>query len=173
MRLLGLLISNALAIRFDALKFEGVNMQYIAVAIVSIVVIIFLIAIVTWIIQWVGACLIWVWQAILQPFFVYFSPAILIILALIGIYLGSAHAMRNYIRSLRQNVKPEGLVGKIMGDGIIGLLTIIQAALYLVFAGASGYLVYNHFLNFVSAVKEYYNSIIFPAYEIVFPFWKE
>jgi hypothetical protein len=145
-------------------------MPQIVGVIIVIFIAIWVIAAVVWIIQWIIAGLVWVWQVFLMPFFVYFTPAVLISVVVAAIFWGSWIAVQNYFVSVKNNVNPAGL-GRFTRYYIISMLTLFIAVIYLLLAIESSLLIYHSGELFVDHVVEYYEAITFPAFRIHFPFW--
>ncbi len=146
-------------------------MPQIIGVILAIIVIVFIVACIVWILQWIAACIVWPWQVIVEPFFIYFSPAAITIVIAAGLYWGSAVAVKNYFVSLKTNISLSGLMGKFTRYYIISVLTVLLIAVYSTFTVTSGLLVYEAGTLFVAQVHEHYASVKFPAFRIHFPFW--
>ena len=140
-------------------------------AILAIIIAAWVLAVIVWVVQWAAACVFWGWQVILLPFIIYFSPAIIIIVAVIAVYKGSWVAAQNYFVSLRLNVNSDSFLGNFTKYYIISMLTIFLVTMYLAFAIWSTSLIYKPGELFVYHVKDYYEVIVFPAFRIHFPFW--
>jgi len=139
----------------------------------AIFVAIIVFAVAVWLIQWGVACLVWCYQVALMPFFVYFFPAILLTTVVIGIYLGSYISASNYFISVKKHVNPEGDLKKVLKFYIISILMLILSFIYIAFTIISCLLIYDLLFMFVNHILEYYDTIIFPAFEIHFPFWEK
>jgi len=125
-----------------------------------------------WIIQWAAACVVWLYQVMLMPFFVYFLPSIILTTIVVGTYIGSYISASNYFLSIKKNVNPEGDLKKVLKYYIISIIMFILIILFIVFAIFSGILIYDLLYKFIHYIIDYYNSIKFPAFNINFPFWK-
>ena len=123
-------------------------------------------------VQWAAAGCLWFYQVILMPLFVYFSPAFLILSISIGVYWGSYVAARNYFVSLKNNVMPEGKLRNIVRFYVTSILLCFLISMYSFFAVSAGILVYEPAVKYATQVCAYYATIKFPAFDIVFPFWK-
>jgi hypothetical protein len=118
------------------------------------------------IVQFVLAGVIFLWDVLLLPFFVYFTPAVLIILALIAIYWGTWIASKNYFLSLKANIVSHGFAGKLTRKYIISVLTLFLVSMCLSLAIYSALFIRPYGEKFVSYVDEHYKSIQFPAFTI-------
>jgi len=141
-------------------------------AILIIIIAVWVVAAVVWIVQWIAAGAVWFWQVFLMPFFVYFTPAVLMLIVTVAIFWGSMIAVKNYFASLTNNVNPAGSLENVLRYYIISMLTLFLAIIYLSLFILSLWLSYEPGQQFVDHVIEYYESIIFPAFKIQFPFWK-
>ena len=139
--------------------------------IIVIIIAAWIFAGIVWAIQWAVASFLWVWQVMLLPFFIYFSPTILIIIAVIAVYKGSWVSIKNYYFSLKSNVNSDSFLGHFIKNYIIGMLILFLSATYLAFAIWSFSMIYTPAELFVYHVKDYYEAIVFPAFQIHFPFW--
>lgn len=146
--------------------------QVIAILFIIYVVIVWVIPLVIWIIQWIAAGIVWVWQVLLMPFFVYFTPAIIILVISMAIFFGGWIAVQNYFASLRIHINPPGSLEKPIKYYIISMLTLFLVTLYLSLAISSLWLSYQPGQQFVFHLVNYYQSITFPAFQIDFPFQK-
>jgi hypothetical protein len=141
-------------------------------AIIILVIAVWVVAAIIWVIQWIVACVVWVWQVILMPFFIYFTPAVIMLIITAAIFWGSWIAIQNYFASLRIHVNPTGALENFTKYYIISMLTLFLAIIYLSIVISSLMLIYQPGELFVIHVVEYYESIIFPAFRIHFPFWE-
>jgi hypothetical protein len=146
-------------------------MPQIILGILIIIIGVWVVAAVVWIVQWIAACGVWVWQVILMPFFIYLTPAVVILIIAAAIFWGSWIAIQNYFLSLKTNINPAGLLEKFTRYYIISTLTMFLATIYLSLILSSLMLIYQPGELFVVHVIEYYESITFPAFRIHFPFW--
>lgn len=120
--------------------------------------------------QWIWAFVILFWDALLLPFFFYFTPAVLIILALTAIYWGVWIASKNYFLSLKANIVSDGFAGALTRKYIISVLTLFLVSMCLSLAIHSALFIYPQGKKFVTYVDNHYQSIKFPAFTIHFLF---
>ena len=135
-------------------------------AFVGLVVTLVALEILRWVVQWIWVSIIWLWQAILVPLFIYFTPAVIAIILVIAVYWGSWIASKNYFSSLSANVKSDGLTGKLTRNYIITTLTVTLVSIYLFFAVYSAMLIYTSSEAFVFHVVDHYDSIKYPSFKI-------
>jgi len=134
--------------------------------IIGLIVLAVVLEIVRWVIQWVWVSLIWLWEAVLMPLFVYFTPAIVMIILTAAVYWGSWIASRNYFLSLSTNVSSDGLSGRLTRIYILTTLTMAIASIYVFFAVYSAMLIYTPSEAFVFHVTDHYDSIKYPSFRI-------
>jgi hypothetical protein len=125
-----------------------------------------------WVLQWAWACLLWAFQAVIKPFFMFLAPAFLVLSVTLGVLLGIAVAANNYILSIRNNVNPEGRWKSLLRGYLLTSQTALLSIACLAIAGFSTYYIFGAGEKFVLYVMYYYDQIIFPAFEIRFPFWE-
>ena len=140
--------------------------------IIGLVVLFWVVTAIVCMVQWAAAGCLWFYQAILVPLSLYFSPAFIVLSISIGVYWGSYVAARNYFVSLKNNVVPEGKLRNIVRYYVTSILLCFLISIYSFLAVSSGILVYKPAVKYVTHVCSYYATIKFPAFNIVFPFWK-
>ena len=140
--------------------------------IIGLFVLVWVVTYLVFMVQWAAAGCLWFYQAILVPSSLYFSPAFLILSISIGVYWGSYVAARNYFVSLKNNVVPKGKLKKFVRYYVTSILFCFLISMYFFFAVSTGILVYEPAVKYGTEVCAYYAAIKFPAFNIVFPFWK-
>ena len=141
-------------------------------AILGLILAIWVLTLVVWLIQWLIAVVVWLFQAVILPIFVFLLPAALTLVILVGIYWGSWVAARNYLRSVKMNVNPEGALKTFVRNAVVSLQTLTLSLLCAGSTFLSGIAIYEASLAGIDFVHGYYATIIFPYSEILYPFWK-
>ena len=141
--------------------------QFILAIIIIYWVILAVIWVVNWAVKWIAVGAIFVWQVFLMPFFVYFAPAIITLVIIAAIFLGSWIAVKNYFASLKTHINPMGSLKRRTKYYIISMLILFLATIYLSLIVSSLVLIYRPVQLFVVHVIEYYESI-FPHQEVIY-----
>ena len=139
--------------------------------IVGFIILAYVVAAIVWIVQWLWACILFVFQVFIFPFFVFLTPSVLAIIGSLAFYWGSWIAVNNYFNSIKTKVHSEGFAVKVTNFYIKGTLSLLIAAGYIATAVVAFYLITLPIEPFVYHVRDYFQAINFPAYRIVFPFW--
>jgi len=145
--------------------------QVLLTLLIIYLVVIWVVPLIVFILQWITAGLVWVWQVFFLPFLIYFTPAIVILIIAVAMFWGSWIAVQNYFISVKIHVNPVGLE-KLIKYYIIYTLTTFLAVIYSSFIILFLILIYQPGELFVIHVIEYYDAIVFPAFKINFPFWE-
>jgi len=147
-------------------------MPQIILAIIAIIIGAWVVAAIVWIVQWIAAYVVLIWQVFIMPFFIYLTPAVLISVVIAAIFWGSWIAIQNYFLSLKTNINPVGLIEEFTKYYVISALTLFLGIIYLSFIVSYLMLIYQSGELFFVHVINHYESITFPAFRIHFPFWE-
>lgn len=139
--------------------------------IIAIGIVIYIVAIVVWLVQWIAATAVLIYDVALLPLVVYFLPGFLAILMTTGLFWGSGIAVHNYFSAMQSNITPQDILGSVIRYFLLVLLSLFMAAIYIPITGYSGAFTYKAALNFKQAVERHYQSVQYPAFKIIFPFW--
>jgi hypothetical protein len=146
-------------------------MDKIIGTILGLVVVMYVIAAIVWVIQWIAATAVLIYDIALMPLVVYFLPGVLAVLVTAGLFWGSGIAVHNYFSAMQSNITPQDILGSVIRYFLLIVLSLSMAAIYIPIAGYSGFFTYQAAVNFEQTVEQHYQSVQYPAFRIVFPFW--
>lgn len=148
-------------------------MPQLILLVITLFIIAWVIAAFIFVIQWIGAVLLLGLQVIILPFLIYLLPSFIAILALMAFLYGSFLAWRSYVQQLNIQIASEGQQSKIINSIVKFILMIVLVTSYL--ASCIGFLYFTVplFIEFQVTMFNYFEQIHFPAYRIVFPFWRQ
>jgi uncharacterized membrane protein len=145
--------------------------QVIGAIVVIIIIWYVVVCLIPVLIQWIGAVLLWLLQAIILPALV-FLPTVAVVMLTIAFLGASWIAVKNYFLAIHANIVPEpknSALGTGIRGGLIGALTLFMALFYAAQLGGFGSLAYFGGLAAVNAITGYFDSIEFPGFEIHYP----
>lgn len=139
--------------------------------VIFVFIAVWVVAAVVWVVQWIAATLLLIFQIVVFPLIVFVGPTLISLILIAAMSRGGYIAAANYMGALNANVETQGLAGKVTGKYIISVLSIFLIALCLFTALGSIYFLIEPILEFANFVEEHFDSIRYPGFRIKFPFW--